>query len=62
MVHRFILRLSENFTITFFPHEIKSYLEKNFSPVIPILSHLSISLRNGEFRLPEVKAKKKGKT
>ena len=33
MVHRFILRLSENFTITFFPHEIKSYLEKNFSPV-----------------------------
>lgn len=30
--------------ITFFPHEIKSYLEKNFPPVIPIPSHLSISL------------------
>ena len=44
MVHRFIFRISEHFMITFFPHEVKSYLDKNFSPVIPVPSHLSISL------------------
>lgn len=43
MVHKFLLRISENSTdYIFFSYEIKRHLEKNFPPVIQPLS-LSIS-------------------